>query len=315
MVRQTNLWDAESAAYLAAGKVDLPHWWIGLGKLAELVCPAIHECLVAASPESAERVVLLLAVAATNRPHRWPGLDEEILDEVEVRLGVRFHPSSKVFDRGSVSCGLAMQEAEQLLSRSEVSYCIVAGADSLVRQDVVVSYLQDRRILTPLNSNGFSPGEAGAACLVGKCGADRRGVLQILATEMSKETATPQSTEPCRGDGLTLGYRKALAAAGLSFSEVDYRVADLNGEHSKFKEAALAAAREDRHPTRDYVDIWHPVEYLGEIGAAVGPCALAWVLDAGRRAYAPGPTALLHFGNDDGDRCVVVTKYIEGSDE
>jgi 3-oxoacyl-[acyl-carrier-protein] synthase-1 len=25
-VNETNLWDAESGSYLAAGKVDLPHW-------------------------------------------------------------------------------------------------------------------------------------------------------------------------------------------------------------------------------------------------------------------------------------------------
>ena len=75
-VDETNLWDAESGEYLAAGRVLLPHWWIGLGKLAELVAPAILECLSAAKPVKAEDIPIFLGVATQDRPHRWEKLDE-----------------------------------------------------------------------------------------------------------------------------------------------------------------------------------------------------------------------------------------------
>jgi 3-oxoacyl-[acyl-carrier-protein] synthase I len=50
-VHEVNLWDGECGEYLAAGKVPLPQWWVGVGKLAELAAPAIRECLQAALPE------------------------------------------------------------------------------------------------------------------------------------------------------------------------------------------------------------------------------------------------------------------------
>ena len=36
-VSEANLWDAETGEYLTAGKVALPQWWVGIGKLADLV--------------------------------------------------------------------------------------------------------------------------------------------------------------------------------------------------------------------------------------------------------------------------------------
>ena len=43
---------------MAAGKVPLPQWWVGIGKLAELVAPAIYECVMAAQPiPGTERII------------------------------------------------------------------------------------------------------------------------------------------------------------------------------------------------------------------------------------------------------------------
>jgi 3-oxoacyl-[acyl-carrier-protein] synthase-1 len=67
-VKETNLWDAESGEYLAAGRVLLPHWWVGVGKLAELLAPAIYECMVAAKPIQAKEIPVLLGVSAPDRP-------------------------------------------------------------------------------------------------------------------------------------------------------------------------------------------------------------------------------------------------------
>src|SRR5208283_5975778 len=74
-VNETNLWDPESGTYLAAGKVPLPQWWVGLGKLAELAAPAILECLEAAKPVPAQNIPVLLGVAPPDRPFRFSGLD------------------------------------------------------------------------------------------------------------------------------------------------------------------------------------------------------------------------------------------------
>ena len=93
-IRQANLWDAESGEYLSAGKVDLPQWWEGLGKLADLAAPAIRECLVASGARQ-EEIPILLGVAGLDRPCRLSGLDDELLGEVEFRLELPHHPLSR----------------------------------------------------------------------------------------------------------------------------------------------------------------------------------------------------------------------------
>lgn len=312
-VNETNLWDAESGEYLAAGRVLLPHWWIGLGKLAELVAPAIHECLEAAKPIPAEQIPILLGVAAPDRPYRWENLDETILEEIELRLGFKLHSESRVISRGRISGVVGLQIASALLDRYGLQYCIVAGVDSFVRQDVVEYYLEKRRILTPNNSNGFSPGEAGSAVLVGPSGDEKSDELKILGAGISQEKATIESEKPLQGDGLTEAFNKALSQAGIVFSAFDYWLIDQNGEHYKFKEAMLSRIRLERlrkEPRPRPYEIWHPIEYIGEVGAAIVPCLLGLSLHACNKDYAPGPCALMSISGDSGERAALVLKQI-----
>lgn len=305
-IRQANLWDAESGEYLSAGKVDLPHWWEGIGKLADLVAPAIHECLVASGARHDE-IPILLGVAGSDRPCRLDGLDDELLDEVEFRLELPHHPLSRTIARSNVSGAVALQEAERILDSHLVPACIIAGVDSFLQQSVVEAYLEQRRIMTPVNSNGFFPGEAGCAILVERS-AGVKPELRVLGIGMAMEDATISSDKPFRGEGMTCAVREALSEAGLTIDETSYRITDLTGEHYKFKEAAFVAGRFFRVPVPALHDLWHPAEFLGEIGAAHVPCALGLALHGGQRGYTNGPRALLHFGNGE-DRASLVTEY------
>lgn len=305
---QTNIWDGESASYLPAGRVNLPHWWVGLGKLAELVAPAIGECLEAARPAAPERTALLLGVAPPDRPRRWEGLDSRLIGEIEFRLDCRFHPDSTVIAKDRTSVVTGLRKAQQLLARADVECCIVAGVDSFVWSKMLHPYMDERRVLTPRNSNGFTPGEAGIACLVTRA-TPREPGLRILSTGIAREESTIGSDRPLSGAGMTDAYRQALAESKLGIEQVDYRITDLNGEHYRFLEASLAAMRLIRKPREKIFDIWHPIEYLGDIGAAIGPCLLGVALDASQRGYAIGPTSLLHMSNDDGERAAVIARY------
>jgi 3-oxoacyl-[acyl-carrier-protein] synthase-1 len=308
-VKQANLWDAESGEYISAAKVPLPQWWEGLGKLAELVAPAIHECLVTAEPVAASQIALLLGVAGSDRPHRLGGLDHKLFDEIEFRLDVQFHRESKIIPRSQVSAVVGIQEAACLIDKGVVRFCIVAGVDSFLQQKVVEAYMQERRVLTLKNSNGFMPGEAGCAVLVGPAGSADGEELRILGCGIAREEATVASDKPLRGDGMAQAIGSAFSQAGITIFEVDFRITDLNGEHYKFKEATLAPTRFHRKRKEGLFDLWHPIEYLGEVGAAIGPCVLAIILHADRKRYAPGPVVLCHFGSDDGDRAAVVVAF------
>jgi 3-oxoacyl-[acyl-carrier-protein] synthase I len=309
-IRQANLWDAESGEYLSAGKVDLPHWWEGLEKLADLAAPAILECLATAGARQDE-IPILLGVAGPDRPCRLDGLDDELLDEVEYRLKLPHHPLSRTIARSNVSGAVGLQEAERILESGLAPACIVAGVDSFLQQSVVEAYLEQRRIMTPVNSNGFFPGEAGCAVLVERSTATKPE-LRVLGIGKAREDATIDSDKPFRGEGMTQAVREALSEAGLTIHETSYRITDLTGEHYKFKEAAFIAGRFFRVPLPALHDLWHPAEFLGEIGAAHIPCALGLALHGGRKRYTNGPRSLMHFGDGE-DRASLVTEYVGAS--
>lgn len=305
-VNETNLWDRESGSPLSAGKVSLPHWWIGLGKFAELVAPAIHECILLAGPVLPKDIPILLGLSSLDRPFRFVDLDEQIFSEIEYRLGFKLHSESQVIARDHVSVAVALNVAERLIRIGQAQCCIVAAVDSLVRQDVVEYYLEKRRILTPMVSNGFSPGEAGSAVLVGLATRGTRREIRILSSGLAREKATIESEEPLRGDGLAEAIGRALKEADLTIEDVDYRITDLNGEHYKFKEMTLATLRYERKKRPKLFDLWHPIECIGDVGAAIGPIVLGVALHATQKEYGLGPTVLCTFGNDNGERAAIL---------
>lgn len=312
-VNETNLWDPESGTYLAAGKVSLPQWWVGIGKLADLAAPAIQECFEAARPTPPQEIPVLLGVAPADRPFRFPDLDAKILPEVEHQLGFQLHPESRVIARDHVSVVVGLYQAAELIASKKAQCVIVAAVDSLLVHDLKNYYLEKRRLLTPANSNGFSLGEAGSAVLVTRPDAESTGELQILGIGMAREQANIESEEPLRGEGLTQAIRDALRESGLTIQDVHYRITDLNGEHYKFKEMALALGRFPRKPSGKLFELWHPIESIGDVGAAIGPIVVGWAWHAGMKDYGNGPTVLCILGNDDGARAALVVTHHSGT--
>ena len=311
-VSSSNFWHAQSGTFIGVGRVPLPHWWEAPEVLGDLVTPAILECLDAASSVPPSEIPVLLGIPGSDRLGRAAGLDPHILDEVADRLGFELHPSSRVIPGGHVSGCLGIAEAWRLIDKEGVRRCVVAAVDTLVRSETVEAYLKRGRILTETNSDGFSPGEAGAAVLVAPAG--EQSGLEILGLGFAREPATINSDDPLRGEGLTDAIRRALAQAGLEMKDIGYRLADMNGERYKFKEASFALGRllKERVPS---LDLWHPVEFLGDIGAAIGPSVIALALHAGQKGYAPGRTVLCHFGSDDGERAALVARFVPDHDE
>jgi 3-oxoacyl-[acyl-carrier-protein] synthase-1 len=262
--------------------------------------------LEAAKPEKPASIPILLGVAPPDRPHRLPQLNEEILDEVEWRLDLPHHPQSVVIASGNVSGVFGLSYAREILERGLARFCVVAGVDSFLQQEVVEAYMDQSRIMTKTNSNGFFPGEAGAAVLVGAAGSGKNGELRVLGTGFGHEPATIASESPLRGSGMLEACRNALTEAGVAMHEISCRNADLNGEHYKFKEAMLAHGRLLRQRA-DSREVWHAAECIGEIGAAHVPCALALSYYAGQKNFAPGLRMLCHFSGDGPERaaCVV----------
>lgn len=300
----------QGGEWIIGSAVPLDKPWRGKTKLINMIVPAIRECLTTVSNIPVESIPLILCIAETDRSGRLTGLDAQLIYEIETKSGVRFHEKSIVLPQGHIGGVGAIRFARNLIYKENIPFCLIAGVDSYLVAPTLAHYEAKDRLLTSKNSNGFLPGEAGAAVLVGPAGQTKEAELAILGIGFGQEKATVDSEEPLRADGLVQAIKAALADCGLPLHATDFRITDANGEQYYFKEATLALTRILRERKQEY-DIWHPVDCIGEVGAAIGACVMGVALAAVKKGYSPGKRLLCHFGNDNGERAAMILSYIE----
>jgi 3-oxoacyl-[acyl-carrier-protein] synthase-1 len=214
--------------WMVGSEVPLDEPWRGIPKLARLLAGPLLECLDLIPDVPPERVPVFMCVAEEDRPGRLEGLGDPLFFQTCELLGVRFHDKSRVIAQGRVGGAVALHHASRLIHGESFPYVIVAGVDSYLVAGTLRAYDERDRLLTPANSNGFIPGEAGAALLVGAPGIGKG--LVCLGMGFAEEHATIDSEEPLRADGLTKAIQDALTATGLTMGELDYRITDIGGE-------------------------------------------------------------------------------------
>jgi len=299
--------------WLLAQQVPMPEPWRGRARLVEMASMATAQVLAprmqVASQALQAPLPLLLCVAEQDRPGRLEGLDDALFAELEVVLGVPLHPSlSGVVPQGRVGVALALAQAHRLMVAREASQVLIVAVDSLLVAATLDAYGAKDRLLGDANSNGFVPGEAAGALLVAAPEARHDWPIPQIAClgiGYGNEPASIDTDLPLRGEGLMQAMKGALDMAGLAMAQVGYRIATLNGEQYGFKEFDLATSRllRGRH---EFMDLWHPADCVGEVGAAQLAVCMAMALAAARKGFAPGDPVLIAASNDDGRRVAMV---------
>lgn len=318
---RANLWDHTVGENLNAFRVTAHQWWEGPTFLPQLAAPPIDECLgqvaglpKALRPKPAE-IPILITVAPKDRPGRPPDLERTVLDGLARALGRPLPEGSGAIPGGRTGLPHLLARAAGQKGRHPLQ--ILVGAESFLRQVIVEHYIARGRLLCGTNSSGFIVGEAAAALLVAPTSSSSGPELAIAGMGAGHEPSRDGGNKEhaVTGEGLIEAMRAALQVAGREFYDIPMVMGDLNGEHFKFKEAALAATRIDRLPPegrsrrpRDYVEHWNVVETIGEVGAALLPAALGWAFEAGRGGYLPLKRMMAHAGEDDGWRVALVAE-------
>jgi 3-oxoacyl-[acyl-carrier-protein] synthase-1 len=294
--------------WIMAHQVELEQPWRGLDRLARMAALAIDEALQGVPRPQWASLPMLLCVAEAGRPGRLDGLDDRLLPMIQDLLGVQFDPSRTAQTSGGrVVLAAGLRHVRQLMAQHGLPQVLLVAADGLLSWPTLSAYEREGRLLTGRNSNGFMPGEAAGALLIGRAGG-RADELTITGLGFAREAAHVGSEEPLRADGLSTAIKNALADAGLQMHDIDYRITDLSGEHYYFKEAALALSRTLRRRKEDF-DLWHPAESTGEIGAASGATVIALAQAACAKGYTPGPCILAHWADDDGQRAAATLQW------
>lgn len=279
--------------------------------LLQLLVGAIRDCLENASDAQLAEIPVLLCTAEPDRPGVMDGDAGRLFREAQDELGVHFHESSGIISKGRVGGVRALADARRLVCEQGFPHVLIAGVDSYLTAATLRSFDDRYRLLTPGNSDGFIPGEAAAAVLVGRPNANGVGGVACLGLGFGHEAAAVESEEPLRADGLVKAINAAFSDAGLDMDDMDYRLTDNSGEQYYFKEGTLAVARTFGQLKPEF-DIWHPADCIGDVAAATLPCLLGVASAGAEKGYAPGDTVLCHLGNDDGDRAAVILRNVDG---
>lgn len=301
---QETLFRDDMGEWIRAAEVPLSYHPSHKAKLTNLLNIAVAEVLEAHG-DQARGIPVLLILPRPERPGNSVDVRQSLVDGLEIRFGAALHLQPEIIEQGKSGLAVALSLARQLIYGKGHPAVLVASVDSLLSEASLASLLADDRLLTTANSDGFLPGEAAAALIVTRpVTTDQRHTL-IVGLGQSKESAHIGSGLPLRAEHLKRVIQFALGEARMSMHSVHFRVSDVSGEQYGFKEACLALQRV-LHTPKPEMDLWHPADCIGEVGAPAGMVALIIADAAFKKNYAPGPTALCHVSDDAGDRAVFI---------
>lgn len=278
----------------------------GQERLVQLATAALQQCLDADPSIVCAHTPLILCLPERGRPGRPIDDEDDFFAAVQNVLGCSFSAQSRILTHGHVAAAVALRHARQLLdgTNPSIEHVLIASADSLIDASCLADLEDKGRLLTSSHSDGFIPGEAGAALVIKRTG-DNPHAIQCLGLGFSMEPAPILSDKPCRAEGLTLAIRSALQEAQIPMQDMAYRITDLTGEHYYFREAAVALSRKLR-VLRDDFDLLHPAECVGNTGASLGLIILAYQRTLFLVQPPNLPQVLVHLGDDDGKRAAIV---------
>ncbi|PKG37068.1 beta-ketoacyl synthase N-terminal-like domain-containing protein [Psychromonas sp. Urea-02u-13] len=159
---------------------------------------------------------------------------------------------------------------------SEHDYFIVGGSDSYIDEELIQKLDAEDRLLYMNNADGFVAGEGAAYLVLTKkpelALIKNNQAISIAPPGISEEQGHLNSQLPYKGEGLYLAFKGALKSPIKQKISTIY--SSLNGEHHWAKELAVAQMRNNPFLS-EQVEIKHPAECYGDIGAATSTMLIA----------------------------------------
>ena len=254
-------------------------------------------------------IPLLLAVPEQRYGRPFPALEpilKDLFSEVDVNLDLL---SSRVFPLGRAGGFRALQEAFSLLQNTSLESVIVGGVDSFLEVMLLTALDAEQRLLGSLSMEGFVPGEGAAFVVLTKTGPNNAGLDNTVQLNMPGTADEPGhlfSTEICLGDGLSQAIAAAVTELETPLKTV---LCSLNGESVQGKEWGAALIRNGA-AFNDDIDLQHPADCYGELGAATVPTLLGLATLELIKGNYQGP-ALVWAASDGALRGALVLSAIE----
>lgn len=288
----------------------------GSDRLLSMAIPAAQEALFMAEefyddlniPEG----VLFLSLSPKERP-TYEEFDQDDTRDLLELAEIEAISSVEIIKEGHSGGVIALSKSIFLLRQKKAKVCIVGGVDSLVEYPTLAWLEENRRLKTDDRPYGFIPGESAAFLVLElESTAMQRGapiLAQIINTGYAIEEANMFSDKPLYGLGLPESINTTLINSNLSSDQINGMICDLNGEYYRMKEWSLAQSRIFDGST-PVPQLWHPAEYIGDVGASSVIVFTALAVAGINNDYFCGEKLLVWSSSDMGGRgSVILTSY------
>lgn len=316
--RESPLIDKAGAPMLWAMAPFLEYRLQGLNRIAALAVPALREAVAPLQQKMDAQLPALPIMLGLPMPRPgWdPAIERSVLHRLEADTGLRFAQQERYgLPFGHAAGMMAMEQGVQLIAARQAEWVLVGGVDSYRAAETLEWLDEIGRLHSDVNPDGFIPSEGAGFCLLASETTTRRYGLVPLATiltAVSAEEPFPSTSDGiCIGAGLTAALRRALTSLAEG-ERADWTLCDMNGESFRGTEWIYAYLRTGpKHG--DPLELWHPVDCYGDIGAASGPVLAVLAVQAGRRHYARGQRCLIWTSSDGPQRSATLLAVGEAS--
>ncbi len=278
---------------------------LGVERWLALAAPALREC-VGSTPgaplSSARPLPLFLSIPEALRADDDDRIGEGLLPALAARSGVALDVArSQLFRQGHAGFAAALVAAVGQLAAGSPAV-LVGGVDSYYHPGVLAALEADRRVHSGTIEAGIIPAEGAAFVRLAREAGGERSLGTILGVEVGREESVVAG-DPNLAEAMTRLVRRISVAA--PDGRLPWILSDGNGElHRRDEWVKVAIRSKDVFPPDARHD--HPVEEMGELGAASGAVLLAVAATAWETGFAPADLALLALHSEGPERGLVL---------
>lgn len=235
---------------------------------------------------------LFLALPEPSNSTEAP-IGASFLEHLVIQTGRELNlKQSQIFHQGRAGGLVALASACQALRSGRFSTVLVGGVDTYLDLRLLAGLDMEGRLLVERATEGFLPGEGAAFLLLGAPGEARRQrrdpLAHLLGVGMGKEEGHLYSEAPYRGEGLAQAFRQLFASLPAGTPKTRHVYGSFNGEHFWAKEWGVAYLRHSQH-FEEFLRVDHPVEFVGDSGAALGTMMSGLAALGLSKGYRQGP--------------------------
>jgi len=290
----------------------------GSDRLLSMAIPAANEALFMAEAFyedlNIKKGMLFLCLSPEERP-RYEDFDQDDINDFLELTEIEDIQDAEIIREGHSGGVKALIKSISLLRQKEVKFCLVGGVDSLVEYPTLAWLEENNRLKTDDRPHGFIPGESAGFIIVElESTAVERGapvLAQISSTGYAIEEASIFSDKPLYSSGLPESINTALKNSNLSADAINGIICDLNGEYYRMKEWSLASTR-IFDSTASIPRLWHPAEYIGDVGVASALIFAGVAVASIQHGYFAGNTLLVWCSSDVDARGILILSAYSG---